>query len=150
MKGRKTSRVRLEEAGYSQGAVSTVRYGNPETLPPEAVADDPTACECWERVVRSLIDVGRWQPTDRHLVQRLAVAYSLCSQLEPQLLAGKTIQKTKTGYQAVSAPLTCWKTASAEMGRLEKALGITPSERASQKVVARDQDELTEWLAEHE
>ena len=149
-RGRRTAEGRLKQHGYTASAASAARYGEQETLPPPTVAEDPAAAECWERTVRALINAGRWQVTDRNLVQRLSVAHALCCSLEPQLLAGKAIQRTKTGYEAVSAPLTCWTKASGEMNRIEKSLGLTPTERSSQKVVTKDEDELTEWLAEHD
>lgn len=145
-RGRKESKDRLADQGFGPAAGCTARYGDEDTLPPPAVADDPAAAECWERTVRALIEMNRWQASDRHLVQRLSVAHALCCALEPQLLAGKAIQRTKTGYEAVSAPLTCWTKASGEMGRIEKALGLTPTERTHQKVVTPEEDELTAFL----
>jgi len=145
-RGRKEPKDRLADQGFGAAAGCTARYGDDGTLPPPAVAEDPAAAECWERTVRALIEMNCWQATDRHLVQRLAIAHALCCALEPMLLAGKAIQRTKTGYEAVSAPLTCWTKASGEMGRIEKALGLTPTERAHQKVVPADEDELTQFL----
>ena len=107
--GRRSKAKVLAEHGFTASAGATARYGDADTLPPPTDADDPVAAECWERTVRALIEMNRWQPTDRHLVQRLSIAHALCCSLEPQLLAGKAIQRTKTGYEAVSAPLTCWR-----------------------------------------
>lgn len=148
-KGRASRETRLDRGGYSTNPTISVQYGDPGTLPPAEIASDPVACSVYETAVRSLIDSGRFQESDRYAIMRLAVNQSICESLAEQMLDAKVIQQRQSGAASLSGPFQAWLKASDMAARCEKALGLSPTTRAAQGVAPVDEvDELSEFLKE--
>lgn len=152
-KGRRNPTTRLAKEGYKASQISpnSANYGDPETLPPENVAADPYAVECWEATVRTLIANNTWQPTDRQAVQRYSIATAACCHCEAQVLnVGSLVQTTKTGYTAVGAPLVAWSKAAKVAEAAEKQLGLSvDARRALSLSNIPEADEFEQFLADN-
>ena len=149
-RGRKPAAKRLQDQGHQISANNTcsIRYGDESTQPPPSIAEDPAAMDCWEMTCKTLIAAGTFQASDRLAIQRYATAHSATCHAEQQVLEGKLIQETSTGYTAISAALIAWSKAAKICEGAEKQLGLSvDSRRALSLDAAPPVDELDEFLA---
>ena len=153
-KGRRNPATRLAKEGYkdSQISANSTIYGDKETIPPQNVANDLFALECWEATVKTLIANGSWQVTDRQAVQRYSIATAACCHCEAQVLnVGSLVQTTKTGYTAVGAPLVAWSKAAKVAEAAEKQLGLSVDARRALSLSNNPKaDEFDLFLAENQ
>lgn len=152
-KGHKSVRQRLEEAGHlTKPGVGSITFGSVETSPPEAICDDAEAVATWNRVCRVLCAAGRFQVSDRHTIERLAVAQSTAVRAGKLLLEGGWTQKTQSGYDAVTSCFTVFDKSSRQATALERSLGVSVLSRASLQGAEAGEgaDELQSFLAEYE
>jgi hypothetical protein len=150
-KGRASCKTRLERSGFNGNPAISIQYGDEVTLPPPEIAEDPVACSVYETAVRALIDTGRFQQSDRYAIMRLAINQSICESLAKKMLAVEVTQQRQSGAASLSGPFQAWLKASDMAARCEKALGLSPTTRATQGVAPVDEaDELQAFLRDQE
>ena len=151
-RGRRSKAKRLQDEGHQISTNNTclIRYGDESTQPPPSISEDPAAMDCWELTCQTLIAAGTFQASDRLAIQRYATAHSATCHAEAQVLEGKLIQETSTGYTAISAALIAWSKAAKICESAEKQLGLSvDARRALSLDAAPPTDELDAFLQEN-
>lgn len=132
MRGRKPKPSALRRF---EGNPSKRGFNHAEPLPPDGMPDCPdhlneVAQIEWDRIARSLYDMGVLTLVDRAALAAYCQAYGRWVEAEEKLRTTPTLLKTPSGYVQQSPWLGIANKQMELMGRYMSELGITPASRS--------------------
>ena len=132
MRGRKPKPTAIRRRTGNPGKRG---YNHAEPVPPEGVPTcpghlSPVAQEEWDRLARTLHDMGVFTTVDRAALAAYCQCYARWVEAEERLRVTPTLFKTPSGYVQQSPWLGIANKQLELMGRYMTELGLTPAARS--------------------